>query len=164
MAQSVKNLAAVQESQVQSPGRSPGEGWLTTPVFFPGELHGQRSLVDYIVHGIAKSQTWQNDFHFTSLHCLYYTGNSISQGGLLGIPKATLSLNYLLEGFPGWLPSMGLHRVRHDWSDLAAAAAAARFRKAVIHTVIDWYWHIYTTDTMYMIDNQWKPTVSHKEL
>ena len=27
---------------------------------------------------------------------------------------------------PGGLPSMGLHRVRHDQSDLAAAAAAAR--------------------------------------
>ena len=26
-------------------------------------------------------------------------------------------------GKPGGLPSMGLHRVRHDWSDLAAAAA-----------------------------------------
>ena len=26
-------------------------------------------------------------------------------------------------GEPGWLLSMGLHRVRHDWSDLAAAAA-----------------------------------------
>ena len=25
---------------------------------------------------------------------------------------------------PGGLLSMGLHRVRHDWSDLAAAAAA----------------------------------------
>ena len=25
---------------------------------------------------------------------------------------------------PGGLPSLGLHRVRHDWSDLAAAAAA----------------------------------------
>ena len=25
-------------------------------------------------------------------------------------------------GQPGGLPSMGLHRVRHDWSDLAAAA------------------------------------------
>ena len=25
---------------------------------------------------------------------------------------------------PGGLPSMGLQRVRHDWSDLAAAAAA----------------------------------------
>ena len=28
---------------------------------------------------------------------------------------------------PGGLPSMGLHRVRHDWSDLAAAAAAYLF-------------------------------------
>ena len=28
-------------------------------------------------------------------------------------------------GEPGGLPSMGLHRVRHDRSDLAAAAAAA---------------------------------------
>ena len=27
---------------------------------------------------------------------------------------------------PGGLPSMGLHRVRHDWSDLAAAVAAAK--------------------------------------
>ena len=27
-------------------------------------------------------------------------------------------------GEPGGLPSMGLHRVRHDWSELAAAAAA----------------------------------------
>ena len=25
---------------------------------------------------------------------------------------------------PGWLPSMGSHRVEHDWSDLAVAAAA----------------------------------------
>ena len=30
-------------------------------------------------------------------------------------------------GEPGGLPSMGSHRVRHDWSDLAAAAAAALF-------------------------------------
>ena len=29
-------------------------------------------------------------------------------------------------GEPGGLPSMGLHRVGHDWSNLAAAAAAAR--------------------------------------
>ena len=30
-------------------GRSPGEGngWLPTPVFFPGEFHGQRSLAGY---------------------------------------------------------------------------------------------------------------------
>ena len=37
-------------------------------------------------------------------------------------------------GEPGGLPSMGLHRVRHDWSDLAAttaAAAAADFKKKI---------------------------------
>ena len=28
-------------------------------------------------------------------------------------------------GEPGWLPSVGSHRVGHDWSDLAAAAAAS---------------------------------------
>ena len=28
-------------------------------------------------------------------------------------------------GEPGGLPSLGSHRVRHDWSDLAAAAAVS---------------------------------------
>ena len=32
-------------------------------------------------------------------------------------------------GEPGGLPSMGSHRVGHDWSDLAAAAAAAGFNR-----------------------------------
>ena len=30
---------------------------------------------------------------------------------------------------PGGLPSMGSHRVRHNWSGLAAAAAAAAMQK-----------------------------------
>ena len=40
-------------------------------------------------------------------------------------------------GEPGGLPSMGSHRVGHDWSDLAAAAAAflscniLNFRKCI---------------------------------
>ena len=33
-------------------------------------------------------------------------------------------------GEPGGLPSLGSHRVGHDWSDLAAAAAAAREMRA----------------------------------
>ena len=28
-------------------GRSPGEGYGTTPIFFPGEFHGQRSMAGY---------------------------------------------------------------------------------------------------------------------
>ena len=35
---------------------------------------------------------------------------------------------------PGGLPSMGSHRVGHDWSDLAAAAAAARQITLRVHT------------------------------
>ena len=31
--------------------------WLPTPVFLPGEFHGQRSLVGYSPWGITKSQT-----------------------------------------------------------------------------------------------------------
>ena len=31
--------------------------WQPTPVFLPGESHGQRSLVGFIVHRVAKSQT-----------------------------------------------------------------------------------------------------------
>ena len=36
-------------------------------------------------------------------------------------------------GEPGELPSMGSHRVGHDWNDLAAAAAAAvhRYQKGL---------------------------------
>ena len=32
--------------------------WQPIPVFFPGESHGQRSLVGYTVHRVPKSQTW----------------------------------------------------------------------------------------------------------
>ena len=32
---------------ISGSGRSPGEGNGTTPVFLPGESHGQRSLVGY---------------------------------------------------------------------------------------------------------------------
>ena len=51
MAQTVKNLPAMQETQVSSLdlGDSPGEGTgypLPTPVFWPGESREQRSLAD----------------------------------------------------------------------------------------------------------------------
>ena len=34
--------------------------WQPTPVFLPGKSVGQRSLVGYIVHGVAKSQRVTN--------------------------------------------------------------------------------------------------------
>ena len=49
VAQLVKNLPAVQETQVQFPSlEDPQEKeWQPTPIFLPGESHGERSLVDY---------------------------------------------------------------------------------------------------------------------
>ena len=45
-AQRVKNLPAMQETQVQSLGNIPWRSeWLPTPVFLPAEFHGQRKLV-----------------------------------------------------------------------------------------------------------------------
>ena len=39
-------------------GSSPGEGkWLPTPVFLPGEFHGQRSLVGYSPRDCKESDT-----------------------------------------------------------------------------------------------------------
>ena len=36
-------------------------------------------------------------------------------------------------GEPGGLPSIGSHRVGHNGSDLAAAAAATRHKKSILH-------------------------------
>ena len=61
------------------------------------------------VHGVTKSQRRLSDFTFTfHFHALEKE-------------MATHS-SVLAWRIPGGLLSMGLHRVGHDWSDLAAAA------------------------------------------
>ena len=67
------------------------------------------------VHGVANSRTRLSDFTFTfHLHTL--EKEMATHSGVLAwrIPGT---------GEPGGLPSVGSHRVGHDWSDLAAAAA-----------------------------------------
>ena len=44
--------------------------WLPTPVFLPGEFHGQRSLVGYSPWGHKELDT--TDFHFESLNSEKY--------------------------------------------------------------------------------------------
>ena len=70
------------------------------------------------VHGVAKSQTQLRGFtfafHFHALEKEMATHSSVLAWRLPGTGK------------PGGLPSMGSHRVGHDWSDLAAAAAIPR--------------------------------------
>ena len=61
MAQTVKNLPAVQETRVPSLGQEdpPEKGMATTPIFLPGESHGQRSLVGYSSWGHNESDMTQ---------------------------------------------------------------------------------------------------------
>ena len=92
--------------------------WHPTPVLLPGKSHGRRSLVGCSPWGRGESvATERLHFHF-SLSC-------IGEGN--GNPLQCSCLENPTEGEPGGLPSMGSHRVGHDWSDLAAAAAARCF-------------------------------------
>ena len=68
------------------------------------------------VHGVAKSRTWLSDFTFTfHFHALEKE---------MAAHSSVLAWRIPWTEKPGGLQSMGSHRVRHDWSDLAAAAAA----------------------------------------
>ena len=74
------------------------------------------------VHGVAKSRTQLRDITFTFLFSL----SCIGEGN--GSPLQCSCLENPRDGKPGGLLSMGSHRVGHDWSDLAAAAAATSVR------------------------------------
>ena len=84
--------------------------WHPSPVLLPGKSHGRRSL-----DGVTRSWTRLSDFtfpfHFHALEKEMATHSSVLAWRIPG------------TGELGGLPSMGLHRVGHDGSDLAAAAA-----------------------------------------
>ena len=66
-----------------------------------------------MVHGVAKNRTRLSDFpftfHFHALEKEMATHSSVLAWRIPGM------------GEPGGLPSMGSHRVGHDWSDLVVS-------------------------------------------
>ena len=88
--------------------------WHPTPVLLPGKSHGRRSLVGCGPWGREESNTTERlHFHFP-LSCIGEGDGNPLQCSCLESPR---------DGGAWWAPSMGSHRVGHDWSDLAAAAA-----------------------------------------
>ena len=88
------------------------------------EIPGQGSLTgawSAAVHRAAKGRTWLSDFTFT-FHFHALEKKMATHSGVLAwrIPGT---------GEPGGLPSMGLHRVGHNWSDLAAAVVISEERE-----------------------------------
>ena len=79
------------------------------------------------VHGVAKSQTRLNNFtftfHFHALQKEMAAHSSVLAWGILGRAET------------GGLPSMGSHRVGHDWSNLAAAVVRLRRGRSIAATV-----------------------------
>ena len=71
------------------------------------------------VHGIANSRIRLSDitftFHFHALEKEMATHSSVLAWRIPG------------TGEPGVLPSMGLHRVRHTWSDLAVSSSHKQY-------------------------------------
>ena len=80
------------------------------------------------VHGVAKSRTRLSDFtstfHFHALEKDMATHSSVLAWRIPG------------TGEPGGLPSMGSHRVGHDWSDLAVVAVSSSSGSLFN----SWYW------------------------
>ena len=117
--------------------------WQPTPVFLPGEFHGQRSLLGCSPWGLKELDTTKQltlsqmrNWGLESLNSpLAPVAQrlkrlpAMSQEDPLEKEMATHSsifawrIPWMEE--PGGLPFMGSHRVGHEWSDLAAAAAAA---------------------------------------
>ena len=86
--------------------------WHPTPVRLPGKSHGWRSLVGFSPWGLKESDmTERLHFHFHALEKEMAAQSSVLAWRIPGTAE------------PGGLPSVGLHRVGHDWSDLAAGAA-----------------------------------------
>ena len=74
------------------------------------------------IHGIAKSPIQLSDFTFTfHFHALEKE---------MGTHSSVLAWRIPGTGEPDGLPTMGLQRVRDDWSDLATAAALKEGEKS----------------------------------
>ena len=83
--------------------------WQPTPLLLPWKSHGQRHLISCNPCG-HQELTWLSDFPFT------FQLENYSSVPAWRIPG--------MEAH-GRLPSMGSHRVRHDWSNLGAAGTVA---------------------------------------
>ena len=104
------------------------------------------------VHVVAKSQTWLSDFPFTfPFHALEKE---------MATHSSVLAWRIPGTGEPDGLPSLGSHRVGHDWNDLAAAAAAAdlalHIHRLCIHGFNQlwnlWMQRTHCTESLYIRD------------
>ena len=104
-----------------------------------------------VVHGVTKSRAWLSGFTFTfHFHALEKE---------MAAHSSVLAWRIPGTGEPGGLPSMESHRVGHDWSDLAAAAAVSKLTIAnplqlyplkLVSLAVSW-WTSYKPPSLYQL-------------
>ena len=77
MAQMAKNPSTMKETLIQSLGQGDPleKEWLLTPVFLPGEFHGQKSLAGYSPWGHKESDMTERLTLSSSLYTVSYFPN-----------------------------------------------------------------------------------------
>ena len=111
VAQTVKNLPAIQETWVQSLGqKSPcRREWWPVPVFLPGEFHGQMSLAGYSPWDRKESDRIEQLTFFFFPHLTSYISTGILPSlfpwGLLG------TFPHPIRGRVSWLGQNRCHRM-----------------------------------------------------
>ena len=100
--------------------------WQPTPMFLPGEYHGQRSLTGNN-HRVTHSRTWLKQLsRKESTYNAGVTGDTglipgsgRSSGGGHGNPLQYSCLESPMDRGAGGLQSIDLQRIGHHWRDLA---------------------------------------------
>ena len=110
-------------------------------------------------HGVEKNRTWLSDFTFTCpFHALekeVATHSSVLAWRIPGM------------GEPGGPLSMGLHRVGHDWSDLAARQQKRilghkSFPHLYWNTILCFAATVITVYMAFLIISDWTPVMWHQ--
>ena len=77
--------------------------------------------------------------------CRFKTGSRRSPGGGHGNLLSILAWRIPRTKEPGWLQSIESHRVRHNWSDLAAAAYSY-----VVKLRLHFNWHVHSEQSIFI--------------
>ena len=97
-----------------------------TSLEFPKKHHYQRTVIIWPVLAF----TWKSSSWWAAVLAVTQRRTRLKRPSMHALEKEMATLSSILAwrtpGMedPGGLPSMGSHRVGHDWSNLAAAAAA----------------------------------------
>ena len=94
------------------------------------------------VHGVAEGRTQLSDFTFTfRFHALEKE-----------VAPHSSVLAWRIPGTrePGGLPSMGSHRVGHDWSDLGGGGMSGLQNSSSGQLTIQWQWRAVSVQSVYI--------------